>query len=125
MNTPTPAKNSNAAPEQAQNYVVPTVNIYETEDGYLVEADMPGVTRDGLEIYLDQNELTLLGRRGAAPKLDTVRYRESSSADFRRVFELHPEIDTQRITARIDQGVLTLQLGRREEVKPRRIDVTD
>lgn len=125
MNALTPAKNACATNESSPNYLVPAVNIYETEEGYLVEADMPGVSREGLEIYLDQNELTLLGRRPAGVEAGTERYRESSGADFRRVFELHPEIDTQRITARMDQGVLTLTLGKREETKPRRIEVTE
>lgn len=122
MNALTPSKNPCAATDASPNYLVPAVNIYETADGYLVEADMPGVSRDGLEIYLDQNELTLLGRRPPAVDPGTERYRESSGADFRRVFELHPEIDTQRITARMDQGVLALTLGKREETKPRRIE---
>lgn len=125
MNTLTSSKNGGATNETSPNYLVPAVNIYETGEGYLVEADMPGVSRDGLEIYLDQNELTLLGRRSAAAEAGTERYRESSGADYRRVFELHPEIDTQRIAARMDQGVLTLTLGKREETKPRRIEVTE
>ena len=125
MNALTPAKTKTPAADEAPGYLLPTVNIYETEAGYLVEADMPGVSRDGLEIYLDHNELTLLGRRGGSGEAGTARYRESSPADFRRVFELHPEIDTQKITARVDQGVLSLLLGKREEVKPRRIEVTE
>lgn len=105
-------------------YQLPPVNIYETTDGYTLEADMPGVNREGLEIYLDQNELTLLGRRaGGVP--ETMHYRESRDGDYRRVFELDPEIDTDKITARVENGVLTLHLARREQVKPRQIAVTD
>ncbi|MGE3311796.1 MAG: Hsp20/alpha crystallin family protein [Limisphaerales bacterium] len=105
-------------------YLLPDVNIYQTPEGYTLEADMPGVSRDGLEIYLDQNELTLLGRRSFETP-ETTHYRESASSGFRRVFELDPEIDTDRITARVENGVLTLHLARREQSKPRQIAVTD
>ena len=118
-----PKSTTEATPERL-SYVLPAVDIYETKDGYTLEADMPGVTRDRLEIYLDQNELTLLGRR-AQPTFDARHYRESGAGDFRRVFELDPEIDTENITAKVENGVLTLHLAKREEVKPRRIAITD
>jgi HSP20 family protein len=112
-----------AKPERVE-YVLPAVNVYETDDGYLLEADMPGVTKDGLSIYLDQNELTLIGRRSQIrPKMQ--HYRESSDGDFRRIFELDPEIDTEKITARVENGVLTLNLAKREHAKLRRITIAD
>jgi len=126
MNTVNPTETEKApsgTPERV-SYVLPAVDIYETEDGYTLEADMPGVTRESLEIYLDQNELTLLGRR-AWPTYEARHYRESGAGDFRRVFELDPEIDTENITARVENGVLSLHLAKHEEVKPRRIAITD
>lgn len=105
-------------------YQLPAVNIYETSDGYTLEADMPGVAKDGLEIFLERNELTLLGHRREA-KPETTHYRESGTGDFRRVFELDPEIDTDKINARVDNGVLTLHLAKREQMKPRKIAVSD
>ncbi len=122
MNAITRAENGSATTAERVRYVTPAVNIYETADGYILEADMPGVGRDGLEIYLENNELTLLGRR-TRPSFETDHYRESSGDDFRRVFELNPEIDTDRITARVENGVLTVNLARREHLKPRRIQV--
>lgn len=118
-----PKPTTEATPERL-SYVLPSVDIYETKDGYTLEADMPGVTRESLEIYLDQNELTLLGRR-AQPSYESRHYRESGTGDFRRVFELDPEINTENITAKVENGVLTLHLAKREEVKPRRIAITD
>lgn len=126
MNTTTLCETKNPTRGEQIAYLLPAVNIYETTDGYTLEADMPGVTRDGLEIYLDQNELTLLGRRQPSPsQTETTHYRESATGDFRRVFELDPEIDTDKITARVENGVLTLHLARREQVKPRQIAITD
>lgn len=115
-----------ATPAAAEriNYILPSVDIFETPEAYVLEADMPGVTKDGLDIYLDQNELTLLGRRSPGTA-GTRHYRESGEGHFRRVFELHPEIDTDRISAKVENGVLTLHLAKREEVKPRRIAVND
>ncbi len=124
MNNTSVCEAKNEVRGERVSYLLPAVNIYETPDGYTLEADMPGVSKEGLEIYLDQNELTLLGRRsGSTP--ETVHYRESADGDYRRVFELDPEIDTDRITARVESGVLTLHLARREQVKPRQIAVTD
>jgi HSP20 family protein len=106
------------------NYVTPEVNIFETKDGYVLEAEMPGMNKDGLEITLEGNEITLVGHRPPETFKADVLYRESRPADYRRVFELDPAIDTAKISAKIDQGVLTLQLPKAEKVKPRKISIT-
>ncbi|MDB6023569.1 MAG: hypothetical protein JWQ04_3426 [Pedosphaera sp.] len=109
----------------AQNYISPEVNIYETKDGYVVEAELPGVSKEGLDIAVEGNTLTILGRRGTSEAKAQALYRESSGADYRRVFELDPAIDTARIEAKIVQGVLTLHLPKSEAVKPRKVVVND
>lgn len=124
MNSLTHAENETPATSERVEYQIPPINIHESEDAFTLEADVPGVTRDGLEISLDRNELTLLARRQPS-RTGTVHYRESSPREFRRVFELNPEIDTDKITARVENGVLTLRLGKQDQVKPRRISVTD
>ena len=96
---------SNAVAERP--FVAPDVNIYETDDGYVLQAEMPGVTKQGLEITLEGN----------------VLYRESRGANYRRVFELDPAIDAGKISAEIRQGVLTLTLPKAEQVKPRKIEI--
>ena len=106
-----------------QRYVSPGVNIYETNDGYVLEAELPGVSKDGLEITVENGELTIVGRRAAVENRGRELYRESRVRDFRRSFELDPSIDTARITAKVDQGVLTLHLPKAEAVKPRKIAV--
>ena len=83
---------------------------------------MPGVPKEGLDISVEGNVLTLVGRRGPSPAGSSV-YRESRAADFRRVFELDPSIDSGKINARIEQGILTLNLPKAEKVKPRKITV--
>jgi HSP20 family protein len=108
-----------------RGYLSPQVNIVETKDGYLLEAEIPGVSKDGLEILLEGNELTLVGRRRTELENATLLYRESSARDFRRSFELDPVIDTSRIQARMENGVLRVELPKAEKVKPRKITITD
>jgi len=114
---------TSAADVTARPYVSPDVNIFETTNSYTLEAEMPGVTKDQLEITLEGNCLTLVGRRTDEPLSGAVLYQESRPGDFRRVFELDPAIDTKRIRAQMQQGVLTLELPKAEAVKPRRITV--
>jgi len=106
-----------------REYVSPEVNIYETKDGYVLEAEMPGVSKDGLEITLEGSEITLAGHRRAEAVAGTPLFRERSPVDYRRVFELDPAIDAAKIDARMNQGVLTLTLPKSEKVQPRKITV--
>jgi HSP20 family protein len=111
-----------STPQTTRNYVTPGVNILETKDNYILEAEMPGVNKEGLNISVEDNVLTIVGRRQAAPEAQLL-YRESRPADFRRAFELDPSIETGRITAKIEQGILELTLPKAEKVKPRTITV--
>jgi HSP20 family protein len=110
---------------QPTHYVTPDVNLYETKDGYTLEAEMPGVTRDGLEIRLEGLEVTITGRRATEVVSGETLFRERPGADYRRVFELDPAIDPARISARMNQGVLFLPLPKSEQVMPRKIAVND
>jgi HSP20 family protein len=110
---------------ESREYIAPDVNICETRDGYLLEADMPGVNKDGLEVTLEGHEITIVGHRAPENTPGQPLFRERRPLDFRRVFELDPAIDTARISARMNQGVLTLTLPKSERVKPRRIAVSD
>jgi len=106
-------------------YSVPKVDVVETKDAYRLEAEMPGVKKEGLEILLDGNELTIIGRRAPANNGATYLYRESRPTDYRRVFEVDPTIDAAKIVAKMEQGVLTLLLPKSEQAKPRRVAVTE
>src|SRR5262245_9764201 len=106
-------------------YLSPRVDIIETKDAYVLQAEMPGATKEGLEILLENNELTLLAHRPAESMEAELVYRESTPRDFRRVFVLDPTIDTAKIDAKLEDGVLTLNLPKAEQVKPRRIRVND
>ncbi len=104
-------------------YLRPAATVVENQDGFIVEADMPGVSREGLELTVDQDSLTIVGKRGARVLGDRSLHRETNSADYRRVFELGRDIDRQRVEAQFEQGVLRIYLPKVEAVKPRRVEV--
>jgi len=117
-------ENRNSAQQRSGQFVMPAASVLEDGDAYLLKVEMPGVNKEGLEISLENNELTLIGRR-SLPAIDgTLIHRESRSENFRRVFELDPSIDRAKVSARIEQGVLTLTLPKAEQVKPRKIEVS-
>ncbi|RMF87198.1 MAG: Hsp20/alpha crystallin family protein [Nitrospinota bacterium] len=106
-----------------ERHVAPPVDIYETEEGLVVMADLPGVSRESLDVRVDNNILTIRGVPKSVTPGDLV-YREFELVPFFRQFELSDKIDQARITAEFKLGVLTLRLPKAEEVKPRKIEVT-
>jgi HSP20 family protein len=104
-------------------YAAPLVDVESNEEGYTIRAEMPGVDKSGLEITVDNGELTIVGHRRTSEVTGEPVYREIRNNDFRRVYELDPAIDTTKISARIEQGILTLTLPKTESVRPRKIMV--
>ena len=109
---------------QAEQFVTPPASLTEIGDGYTLEIDMPGVKKDGLEISVENNELTIVGRRSLPVVEGALIHRESRAENFRRAFEIDPSIDANKISAKIDQGLVTLTLPKAEHVKPRKITVS-
>ena len=109
---------------QAEQFITPAASVTEIADGYMLEIEMPGVKKDGLEISVENNELTVVGRRSLPVVEGTLIHRESRPENFRRTFEIDPSIDANKISAKIDQGLVTLTLPKAEHVKPRKITVS-
>ncbi|MEP6821749.1 MAG: Hsp20/alpha crystallin family protein [Chthoniobacterales bacterium] len=107
-----------------ENFVSPRATVLENGDGYTLQVEMPGVSKEGLEMWVENNELTIVGRRSMPAIEGTMIHRESRRENFRRAFELDPSIDTGNVSAKIDQGVVTLNLPKAEQVKPRKITVS-
>ncbi len=105
-------------------FITPAASVNESADGYTLELEMPGVSKEGLEISVENNELSIIGRRSHATPEGTLLHRESRPHNYRRSFEIDPSIDSARIAARISQGIVTLVLPKAEEVKPRKIAVS-
>ena len=103
-------------------YVAPPVDIYETPDGLVVLADVPGVAQEALEVRVDHNVLTMRGQaRHVLP--GEVPYREYDLSNFCRQFALSDTVDQSHITADLKSGVLALHLPKAEEATPRQIEV--
>ena len=117
----TGASNGERAEEQ---FIAPAATVLETADGYTLEVEMPGVSKETLEMWVENNELTIVGRRSIPVVEGTLLHRESRPENYRRTFELDPSIDADKISAKIDQGVVTLKLPKAEHVKPRKITVS-
>lgn len=107
-----------------EQFVAPVATVLENANGYLLQVEMPGVNKEGLEMWVENNELTIIGRRSLPTLQGNVIHRESRRENFRRSFELDPSIDAAKIGAKIEQGVVTLTLPKAEQVKPRKITVS-
>ena len=104
---------------------VPAIDIRETEDSYLIEADVPGLKKDDIELTVEDNVLTLKGERNheSEEKKEGYRRMERRYGSFRRSFELPAGVDTGKVKADFKDGVLSVTLPKPEEVKPKQIEV--
>jgi HSP20 family protein len=101
----------------------PSVDIWETEEGLTVVADMPGVPAEGLNVDLRDNVLTILGKVAEEVKGKKFLLQEYQIGDFYRQFSLSDSIDQKQISASIKDGVLTVKLPKQAPVGPRKITV--
>lgn len=104
---------------------VPAVDVNETEDTYLIEADVPGMAPADIEVTLEKGVLTLKGERKSekAAEEKGARHVERSFGSFVRRFSLPDTADAESIDARVEQGVLRLTIKKKAESKPRRIEI--
>lgn len=104
--------------------ILPPVDIWEDENGITLCADMPGVGREQLNVRVDGETLTIEGEAKLdAPANMEPLYVEINSPRYRRSFALSRELAADKINAKIQDGVLTLNIPKSEEAKPRRIEV--
>ena len=103
--------------------IIPPVDIYETENDVVLIADVPGVSKKNLLLDMDDHELTIKGafekQNGVGKKL----IEDYVHGEYRRTFTLGDTIDREKITAKLENGVLTLTLPKHEKVKPRKIAI--
>lgn len=105
--------------------VKPLYGVREDGHGYDVTVHLPGVTKDGLEITAQENQVTITGRRAWTPPADwTALYRETPRANFGLTLEHEGDVDADKITAELKDGVLRLTLPKAEAVKPRKIAIS-
>jgi HSP20 family molecular chaperone IbpA len=121
------AKNGNTpAPRPPVERLVftPPIDIYETNEGLILRADLPGVSLDTLELQVQDNKLTLFGRMvQVVPENARLLHQEYETGDFLRSFILSDEVDHQQIAAKLNNGVLEVVLPKAAKPEPRRIQV--
>jgi len=103
-------------------YIAPPVDIFETEDALIVVADLPGVDKDGVDIRVEDNILTIKGRARYNAPANILR-EEFNLQGYYRQFQLSDEVDQSKISAESKNGVLTITLPKAEKTKPRQIRV--
>jgi HSP20 family protein len=101
----------------------PAVNIYETQDEYVLEAELPGWSREQVDINFENNVLTLSGHRDLNGDGRNWLRVEGLTGSFSRSFTVSSQIDASRVEAEMKDGVLTVHLPKREEAKPRQIEI--
>lgn len=114
-----------AAPARAMTRsAVPAMNIYSGETSLTIEAEVPGLTLDDIEVVLNGDELTIRGTRaGSEPDDANILRRERPVGTFERTFTLPAEIDSEHASASLEHGVLTISLPKSQAARPRRLAI--
>jgi HSP20 family protein len=103
-------------------YIAPPVDIFENENSLIVVADLPGVDKEGVEIRVEDNILTIKGN-AKYTQLANVLRQEFTLQNYYRQFQLSDEVDQSKISAESKNGVLTITLPKAEKSKPKQIKV--
>ena len=105
---------------------VPAVDIQESEDGYRLQAELPGLTKDDVQITLENNVLRLSGERKFEKDVKQESYHriERSYGSFSRSFALPHQVSSDKVEAKFDNGVLSIHVPKAEQAKSRRISIS-
>ena len=106
--------------------VFPMINLTEDKDNYYVRAELPGVKGDELDIQVTGKNLAISGERKIAAEVEDARYhrREREAGTFSRMIGLPGEVDTEKVDAKLDNGILSIVVSKAEVAKPKQISVS-
>jgi len=111
-------------PTEREIILRPAVDIFEDGTAIVVEADLPGVAKDRLDIQVDCNSLTIEGEVAVSmPEGMRALYADVRGTRYRRNFSLSSELDTEDVEANLNDGVLRVRIPKRAELQPRKIEV--
>ncbi len=104
---------------------IPNVDIYETKDAVCVRAELPGVDKDAVHVEVKEGVLSLRGERKFEKEVKEESYHriERSYGTFHRSFSLPSSVDAEKVTARMKDGVLEVDLPKKEQAKPKQINI--
>lgn len=114
---------SKVATQRRMNSIEPLVDIFETDEALTLVADLPGVQKQNLEITLNKDILTIDGRGADTPEGRSCA-QEFSHGHYHRQFRLTDAVDSDKVSAELTRGVLTLTMPKAEKALPRRVEVT-
>ena len=119
----TPARQQDSA-RYSDAALTPPVDVVEDAGGLTLYADLPGVGREQLNLQVESDTLTIEAESALqVPEALASTHTEVGLGRFRRVFTLSKELDTERVSAELSQGVLKLRIPKAQHAQPRRIDV--
>ena len=103
----------------------PAVDIYETGDSIVIKAELPDVDQKDIDVRIDDNTLTIRGERKHESEVKKENYHriERYFGSFQRSFKLPATVDQEQVCATCEKGVLTVTLPKKEEVKPKQINI--
>ena len=103
----------------------PSVDVYETEGSYVLKADLPGMKKEDIKLDVNDGVLTIQGEKKLEEKTENDNYvrMERSYGSFTRSFTLTDNVDTENIQAAYKDGVLEITLSKKEEAKPKEINI--
>lgn len=118
--------NGRSSEEVRSNAWLPPVDVRETDDSLTVAMDLPGMSRDDVEIVVEDRTLTVRGERKFEKDVERESYHrmERLYGSFSRSFTLPANVQTDDVKAHFDSGVLNLELPKVEESKPRKIEIS-
>jgi len=120
---PARAEQAQVVRRQDQNrQFQPATDIIETADAVILKLDMPGVAKENVDLTVDKDMLTMVGKAEPEESGEPV-YRETYVGDYRRQFTLTADVDPNHITATMNHGVLTVKIGKAEQARPRKIQI--
>ena len=108
---------------QETHYFQPSTDVRETEQQIVIQFDMPGVSSENVELTVEKGTLTVTGKADPEEK-GTAVYRETHIGDYQRTFTMSEDVDTDRISAEMKAGVLTVCIPKAEKARPKRIAIT-
>jgi HSP20 family molecular chaperone IbpA len=124
MSEETPVTKEKRGERSGDAALMPPVDVVEDSTGITLYADLPGVPKDKLNLHVEADTLTIEGDVDfKTPDGMEASYAEVSVPRFRRVFTLSKELDTAKVSAEFNQGVLTLRIPKAEHAQPRRIEI--
>jgi HSP20 family protein len=124
-NVATSADRTPEAQGQTKQILRPAVDIFENGDAITLFADLPGVSDNTLSLEVEDKTLTIQGdiALDMPSNLESL-YADIRSTRYQRAFTLSSELDAARISASLNNGLLTVKIPKREEVRPRRIEIS-